>query len=155
MTDEKGFFHPELGYWQTVGGNPIIGDYAEGTLEVPLKPGENYNWENGAWVYVEPEPDPEPLPDEISRRQFFQQLANMDIITRAEALAAFQGGAIPAPLQVIIDALPTEDAQFDAAMLVSGAQTFNRLHLLAETVRQAMQWTVEQKDNFWIAAYKL
>ncbi len=105
--------------------------------------------------YVEPEPVPEVAPDEISCRQFFQQLAAMEIITKAEALSALQNGTIPPPLQVIIDQLPTEDDKFNAQMLVIGAATFNRLHPLAEIVRQAMQWTAEQKDNFWREAAKL
>lgn len=105
--------------------------------------------------YVEPEPMPEPVPDEISRRQFFQQLAVMEIITKADALAAMQGGVIPAPLQAIIDQLPTEDDQFNAQMLVIGADTFNRTHPLAETVRLALEWTEEQKDDFWRDAYKI
>ncbi|MCF7646900.1 hypothetical protein KQ944_18050 [Bacillus subtilis] len=102
-----------------------------------------------------PEPVIEPIPDEISRRQFFQQLANMEIITRDDALAALTSGAIPAPLQTIINGLPSDDDKFNAQMLVIGAQTFNRTHPLAEIVRQAMQWTVEQKDNFWRDAAKL
>lgn len=105
--------------------------------------------------YVPPEPESEHIVDVISRRQFFQQLSILEIITRAEALAAVQGGTIPTPLMVIIDSLPTDDDKFDAQMLVSGAQTFDRTHPLAEVVRQAMQWTVEQKDDFWIEASKL
>ncbi|GAA0600003.1 hypothetical protein [Paenochrobactrum glaciei] len=105
--------------------------------------------------YVEPEPEPEPIPEEISRRQFFQQLAVMEIITKAEALSALTSGSIPTALQVIIDQLPTEDDQFNAQMLVIGAHSFNRAHPLAEIVRQAMQWTVEQKDDFWSEAAKL
>ena len=102
-----------------------------------------------------PEPVIEPIPDEISRRQFFQQLANMEIITREDALAALTSGAIPAPLQTIINALPSDDDKFNAQMLVIGAQAFNRRHPLAEIVRQAMQWTIEQKDDFWRDAAKL
>lgn len=60
MTDEKGFFHPDLGYWQTIGGNPTFEDYLEGTIEVPLKPRENHEWLNGEWVYIEPKPEPAP-----------------------------------------------------------------------------------------------
>lgn len=97
----------------------------------------------------------EPPPNEISRRQFFQQLAVMEIITKPDALAAMQGGVIPAPLQAIIDQLPTEDDQFNAQMLVIGADTFNRTHPLAETVRLALNWTEEQKDDFWRDAYKI
>lgn len=60
MTDEKGFFHTDLGYWQSVGGNPVVEDYPTGTIEVPLKPSENHEWLNGEWVYIEPEPEQEP-----------------------------------------------------------------------------------------------
>ncbi|QPA29264.1 hypothetical protein IR196_13735 [Brucella anthropi] len=111
------------------------------------------NWDGAAIVSSEPEP--EPIPDEISRRQFFQYLAVIGIISRAEALAAMQGGAIPAPLQSIIDQLPTEDDRFEAQMFVVGAQNFNRLHWLTDKVRQAMAWTLEQRDEFWRNAAKI
>lgn len=94
-------------------------------------------------------------PDEISRRQFFQQLAVAGIITKAEALAAMKSGAVPQALQAIIDALPTEQDRFNAEMLVVGADTFYRAHPLTETVRLAMQWTEEQRDSFWLEASKL
>lgn len=103
---------------------------------------------------VEP-PVTEPVPDDISRRQFFQYLAVLEIITRQEALAALQSGAIPAPLQAIIDELPSEDDRFEAQMFIIGAQNFNRLHWLTDRVRLAMQWTLEQRDYFWREAYKL
>lgn len=103
---------------------------------------------------IEP-PVTELVPDEISRRQFFQYLAVLGIISRQEALAALQSGAIPAPLQAIIDQLPTEDDQFEAQMFIIGAQNFNRLHPLSDTVRIALGWTVEQKDDFWREASKL
>jgi len=109
---------------------------------------------NGSAI-VEPGPETQPIPDEISRRQFFQHLAAMGIISKAEALAAMQGGVIPAPLQVIIDQLPTEDDRFEAQMFVVGAQNFNRLHWLTDKVRQAMAWTFEQRDEFWRDAAKL
>ncbi|MEN5279255.1 hypothetical protein ABE527_20245, partial [Brucella sp. TWI432] len=90
-----------------------------------------------------------------SRRQFFQYLAVLEIISRQEALAALQSGAIPAPLQAIIDQLPTEDDRFQAQMFIIGAQNFNRLHPLSETVRLSLGWSVEQKDDFWREAYEL
>lgn len=57
---EKGFYHPELGYWQTIGGNPSLNDYPEGTINVPLRPSADHIWQDGEWVYVEPELEPEP-----------------------------------------------------------------------------------------------
>ncbi|TCQ79569.1 hypothetical protein EDF68_104153 [Ochrobactrum sp. BH3] len=105
--------------------------------------------------YDPPPPQPEPIPDNISRRQFFQYLAVLEIITRQEALAALQSGAIPAPLQAIIDELPSEDDRFEAQMFIIGAQNFNRLHWLTDRVRLAMQWTLEQRDYFWRSAANL
>lgn len=105
--------------------------------------------------YTEPE-QPEPLvPDEISRRQFFQQLSVMEIITKEQAKVALQGGIIPEPLQDIVDALPTEDDRFQAEMLIIGASSFNRQHPLAETVRLSLGWSEAQKDDFWRDAYNL
>ena len=105
--------------------------------------------------YQEPEALPEPVPDDISRRQFFQQLFVLEIISKAEALTAIPGLNIPPPLQAIIDQLPTQSDRDSAEMLVVGAQNFNRLHPLSETVRLSLGWSVEQKDDFWQEASKL
>lgn len=132
-----------------LGGLEIIGLKVDGEFPFTRGPGGTVYgkvW-NGTAI-VEPLVT-EPIPDEISRRQFFQYLAVLGIITKAEALAAMQGGIIPAPLQAIIDQLPTEDDRFEAQMFVAGAQNFNRLHWLTDKVRQAMAWTLEQRDDFW------
>ena len=105
--------------------------------------------------YAEPEALPEAIPDEISRRQFFQYLHNINIISKSDALAAMQNGAIPAPLQAIIDDLPTEEEKFDAQMFVVGAQNFHRQHWLTDRVCLAMQWNAEQRDDFWRDAHKV
>jgi hypothetical protein len=51
---EKGFFHPDLGYWQTTGESSaeILATYPDGTIEVPLKPGADFEWIAGEWVSV-------------------------------------------------------------------------------------------------------
>lgn len=38
---DQGFFHPQRGYWQAIGGTSaaIRAAYPDGTIEVPLKPG--------------------------------------------------------------------------------------------------------------------
>jgi len=55
---EKGFYHPDQGYWQTTGEVPqrILDGYPIGTVEVPLKPSAIHEWQNGAWVEVTPDP---------------------------------------------------------------------------------------------------
>lgn len=54
---ELGFWHPDVGYWQTIGGitPEILASYPEGTVNVPLIPGSGNEWEwNGTeWVAKE------------------------------------------------------------------------------------------------------
>jgi|GEM_PF-3276848 len=97
----------------------------------------------------------DPPPVFISRRQFFQKLAVMNIITNQDAIAAMQSGTIPAPLQAIIDDLPTENEKFEATMLIIGADSFQLAHPLTEVVRLKMGWTEEQRNNFFLEASKL
>ncbi|PRA86946.1 hypothetical protein CQ054_07040 [Ochrobactrum sp. MYb29] len=96
----------------------------------------------------------DPVPDEISRRQFFQQLANDELITKDEAKAALQGGAIPVALQALITQLPEEE-QFDAEMLLIGAATFARAHPLCQKMRVLFDWSNDQLDSFWRCASKV
>lgn len=53
---EYGFYHPERGYWQAIDGDAetLLSAYPDGTVQVPLKPGANHEWQDGAWVYVPP-----------------------------------------------------------------------------------------------------
>lgn len=55
---EKGFFHPNRGYWQTTNEPPqhILDGYPEGTIEVPIKPGQDYEWQGDEWVLIPPDP---------------------------------------------------------------------------------------------------
>lgn len=59
----------------------------------------------------------------ISRRQFFQQIAVAGLITQAEALAAAGSGSIPNAMQLVIDAMPTEE-RFGVSMLIVTAAEF-------------------------------
>lgn len=53
---ERGFFHPEKGYWQTTGEPPddIKARYPKGTQEVPLQPSDDHSFDGTAWV-LDPE----------------------------------------------------------------------------------------------------
>jgi hypothetical protein len=53
---EMGFYHPEMGYWQTTGepSSDVLKSYPKGTTTFPLKPGENYEVVNGQWVKTAP-----------------------------------------------------------------------------------------------------
>lgn len=95
------------------------------------------------------------IPQVISDRQFFQQAALENIITKDEALAAVKTGVIPTVLQTFVDSIEDESQNFAAKMLLSGATEFSRYHPLTETIRTHLGWTTEQIDHFFIDAAKL
>lgn len=49
---EKGFYHPDRGYWQTLSEptDAIKSQYPDGTIEVPLKPSHLHTWGGSDWV---------------------------------------------------------------------------------------------------------
>jgi hypothetical protein len=51
---EHGFFHPLKGYWQTLStpSSEVLASYPNGTTEIPLKPGDYYEWTGAEWVYT-------------------------------------------------------------------------------------------------------
>ncbi|WP_319519625.1 hypothetical protein [uncultured Martelella sp.] len=53
---EKGYYHPSRGYWQTTSApsERIKFNYPDGTVEVPVKPGEDFALIDGAWVAASP-----------------------------------------------------------------------------------------------------
>ena len=48
----KGFYHPERGYWETIGfpSKEVVDQYPEGTVETPLRPSLLHVWSEGLWV---------------------------------------------------------------------------------------------------------
>lgn len=90
---------------------------------------------------------------QISRRQFFQQLAIVGVISQTEAEDAMSG-VIPPEMLTLIGQIPQE-AQFAARMLLRGATTFERSHPLSETFRQLFMWSAETLDLFWTDAGQL
>jgi len=74
---EHGFFHPSIGYWQTL-STPTQAQrsaYPAGTREVPLKPGNDFAWDGSAWVPTPPVP---PTPEQVDamRRAAYQAEAD-------------------------------------------------------------------------------
>lgn len=104
---------------------------------------------------LENNPPPVPVPPIISDRQFFQQAAVLGIITQAEALAAVKTGTLPTVLQDIIDAEADADKRFAMSMMLSGATIFERAHPMTDPIGEALGMTVEQIDQFFIAAATL
>lgn len=76
---EHGFYHPTRGYWQTTDtpGAEILAAYPAGTVEVPLRPSADHQWQNGAWVYVAPPPPPVVVPDMVSKLALVKAMREM------------------------------------------------------------------------------
>jgi len=90
-------------------------------------------------------------PNEISDRQFFQQLAVMGLITEEEAEAAVSAGTLPSTMNAFIDELPVEE-RFPARMKLKGATRFFRSDPLVETFGEMEGMTSDQIDNLWRSA---
>jgi hypothetical protein len=94
------------------------------------------------------------VPQVISDRQFFQNLANRGIITEAEALAAVGPGVIPAALAAFVAQLPEGD-RFAANMVLTGATEFQRTHPLVPVFAGLFGWSSTDIDDFWTEAFAL
>lgn len=74
---DHGFFHPDVGYWQT-NAEPdaaLLGTYPAGTVQVPLKPGAGYTWNGVQWTPPSLIPvEPPQVPQVVTRRQARQAL---------------------------------------------------------------------------------
>lgn len=130
---------------------PVPDGYSLFEETEPMDIGATY--QDGVYTPL-PTPPPSAIPvNPISDWQFFQKLADLGIITQAEALAS-NGGVIPKALLDIIDGLP-EAKRFAAKMRVGGATVYNRTHWLTIAVGHAYGWTDEQIDDFFRSAAAL
>ncbi len=99
--------------------------------------------------------DYKPPPQIISDRQFAQALKMAGVITFQEAMAFVQVGAIPALLQVAIDAIEDQETRETAEMLVSGATEFYLMHPMSIALGVALGWSNEQRAALWTSAAAL
>jgi hypothetical protein len=94
-------------------------------------------------------PPPPPVPAFISDRQFAHELRERGVLTQAEALDFVRSGTIPAALNALIAALPTQAARDDAELLLAGATAFERIHPLTSVIGGAFGWDAAQIDDFF------
>lgn len=116
----------------------LLAAYPEGTIEVPLKPGADFDWLDGEWTYVAP--DPEPLPPLTARQLRLGLIAAG--ITLSSVEAAISG---------IEDATDREIAKVEWEY----ASQFERDHPLIGQVGAALGLTPGQIDAAWLAAVNL
>lgn len=138
---EHGFYHPERGYWQTNSAPTPeqLAAYPEGTVEVPLKPSADHEWDGEAWVYVAP---PEPTPEEL-------RAALPPLTARQIRLALVQLAQVPlSQVQTALEGLGDESALIEWEY----ATTFDRMHPLIEVLGGALDLEPEQIDAMWQVA---
>jgi hypothetical protein len=138
---ETGFYHPSLGYWQVTDAivEELLPTYPEGTLEVPVKPGDGYEWSGTDWTFT---PPPEPTPEEIraamptlSPRQI--RLALNDIgITSADVATQLAGNEV-------------------GMIEWNYATYFRRIHPLIASLIPAFSLTEAQVDSLWLYAAEI
>lgn len=144
---EHGFFHPDLGYWQAIGGEPeeLLLTYPEGTSQIPVKPSADHQWKGGKWVYVQP---PEPTPEEIR--------ASLPALTARQFRLGLIGGGfsltdVENALAAISDPVERQKGQVEWQY----ATQFNRLHPLVVQLSETLGLTPEQVDDLWATALNL
>lgn len=96
-----------------------------------------------------------PVPESISARQFFQAIAKDGVISQDEALAFMRTKTLPDALQGAVDGIKDADTKFAAAMLISGAMTFERQHPIVSVIGKALKKSDADLDAIWIEGAKL
>lgn len=94
------------------------------------------------------------VPQEISRREFYQALAVQGQISNSDAIAAVSTGAIPSVFANAISSLSAND-QFSAQMILAGAPTFYRNNPLVTVLGTALGWSSTEIDALWTFAATL
>lgn len=95
------------------------------------------------------------VPPEISRRQFFQELAIRELISREEALVAITAGTLPAAFEALVSAILDEDIEWQARMLLAGATTFLRANWFVGCFAAMQGFSSAYMDDFWRSAASL
>nr|DAU76361.1 MAG TPA: hypothetical protein [Caudoviricetes sp.] len=151
---EKGFYHPSRGYWQTNSEVPdeILIGYPDGTVEVPLKPGQDFDWIDGQWVSVPP--PPAPVPQELSLVQFIVGLTENGWITKDEAKNWLSVTSLPVVVENAIASLPTtgpgnSDPHLRARARALRPSSIQRNNELLAMMAQIKGATDEQLDDLF------
>lgn len=118
----------------------LLASYPEGTVEVPLKPGADYEWDGEEWQHVTP---PEPTPEE-------RRAAMPEITARQLRLTLRRGAGItPAMVESAIASIEDEGEREDALIEWEYASRYERLHPLIAQVADALELTDEAVDALW------
>lgn len=98
---------------------------------------------------------PVPVPVTISVRQFWAGLAKVGRITKVQALSAIRLGTLPTALQAYVDSITDVEAQWEAAVALSGQGYIYRNGELIAGIQAHLGLTDDQVDAFFRAAGRL
>lgn len=139
---EKGFYHHEIGYWQAISEptDEIISSYPQGTIEVPLKPGDNFIWQDNAWIHT---PRPEPTIEAI-RGQMTPLTPRMfrDVLIDANIMLD--------DVTAAINQLADVKARAKALNAWEYPTQFIRTDPLIDKIGEFFNLTPEDIDNMWV-----
>lgn len=149
---EYGFYHPDRGYWQTIGkpSRAVLATYPEGYQEVPVQPTADHvlNVETLSWEYTPP--SPEALLAEwragatSPKKDFCIACATTGVLPAEEAVLAAQGGW-PATFSDALGSLPAGD-QAAAQITWATANNVHRSDPLLIAVQAAKDMADEEVD---------
>jgi hypothetical protein len=145
---EKGFFHPNRGYWQTVSepSQDILDSYPEGTVEVPLKPNADYDWQNGEWVHV---PPPDPTPEELRALMPNKSMVEFRAALRSIRTEAVPNGIYAADINAKISEIIDLDLQEEAQDYFNLGQYAERLNPWVDILGAMFALSPEEIDFLW------
>jgi hypothetical protein len=92
---------------------------------------------------------PAATPTSISRRQFFQVLADREMITREEALAGMARGEIPEDFEILIQMIADDGLEWQARALIAGATDFDRANGFVEFIAAFKGMNAVDMDQLW------
>lgn len=121
---------------------------------IVLEP-QAWRWNGVELEAFTPPVAPPAVPESVSDRRFSQALAEMEVITWAEAKAWGSRGDIPAALQAAVAAIPDELARNRAEHFLSSCTEFDRHHPMTAALAAAMGWSDTQLDELWLFASTL
>ncbi|MFA7407625.1 MAG: hypothetical protein WCY93_07285 [Anaerolineaceae bacterium] len=141
METEFGFYHPSRGYWQTTSepSNSTRNTYPDGTVEVPLKPGADYEWRDNRWVHV---------PVDVTHLLALERKTM--VCSRFQAKAALLAAGLLAQVEQII-----EQADPLTKLTWAEAVEFHRSGPFIATIITATGITDEQMDEIFRSAVQI
>ncbi|WP_296076625.1 DUF4376 domain-containing protein [uncultured Agrobacterium sp.] len=166
MMNEKGFYHPSIGYWQTITSprDDVIANFPAGTIPYPLKPGANFEMKDGGWVATVLSKDE--LIDYSSNKRWEKEnggfeVGNMHIATDDRSKTMITGARVKAdndPSFTIPWKTPdgtftrinaTQIIAISNAMLDHVAACFDTEELVASQIMSGNITTFEQIETAW------